>query len=33
MDTRQVHRKMVRNSVLEVLQGSGMAAIGGFLAT
>ena len=33
MDTKLVHRKVVRNSVLEVIQGIGRAAIAGVLAT
>lgn len=33
MDTKLVHRKVVRNSVLEAIQGIGTAAIGGVLAT
>jgi hypothetical protein len=33
MDTKLVHRKVVRNSILEAIQGIGMAAIGGVLAT
>jgi len=33
MDTRLVHREVVRNSVLEVIQGIGTAAIAGVLAT
>jgi hypothetical protein len=33
MDTKLVHRKVVRNSVLEVIQGIGTAAIAGVLAT
>ena len=33
MDTKWVHRKVVRNSVLEVIQGIGTAAIAGVLAT
>jgi hypothetical protein len=33
MDTKMVHRKVVRNSILEAIQGIGTAAIGGVLAT
>lgn len=33
MDTKLVHRKVVRNSILEAIQGIGTAAIGGVLAT
>jgi hypothetical protein len=33
MDTTQVHRKVVRNSILEAIHGIGTAAIGGVLAT
>jgi len=33
MDTNLVHRKVVRTSVLEAIQGIGTAAIGGVLAT
>jgi hypothetical protein len=29
MDTKLVHRKVVRNSILEAIQGIGTAAIGG----
>ena len=33
MDTKMVHRKVVRTSILEVIQATGTAAIGGVLAT
>ncbi len=33
METKPVHRKVVRTSVLEVIRGAGTAAIGGILAT
>jgi hypothetical protein len=33
MDTKLVHRKVIRNSILEAIQGIGTAAIGGVLAT
>ena len=33
MDTKLVHRMVVRNSILEAIQGIGTAAIGGVLAT
>jgi len=33
MDTNLVHRKVVRTSVLEAIQGIGTEAIGGVLAT
>jgi len=33
METKTVHRKVVRTSVLQVIQGVGTAAIGGILAT
>jgi len=32
MENKMVHRKVVRSSFLEVLEGSGTAAIGGLLA-
>jgi len=33
MDTKPVHRKVVRTSILEAIQAIGTAAIGGVLAT
>jgi hypothetical protein len=33
MDTKLVHRKVVRTSILEAIQAIGTAAIGGVLAT
>lgn len=33
MDTEMAHRMVVRNSILEAIQGIGTAAIGGVLAT